>query len=59
MAKIPDIKVRSLTPNSFLHVKVIITNEFKIRQFVAVKLIKLATRILKCSFVFDDGNNRN
>ena len=59
MAKCPDIKIKSLTPNSFLRVKVIITTEFKIRQFIAIKLIKLATKILRCSFVFDDGDNKN
>jgi hypothetical protein len=43
-----DIKLRQLGEDSIIKVKVVITKEFKLRLWIALKLIALASFVLGC-----------
>ena len=51
MAYFTDYELRKLDESSILTVNVKVTKEIRFRMWLALKLIKLATRILGCNIV--------
>ena len=54
MAK-AEVNIKKLNHDYTMKVKVNVTNEFKIRLFLATALIKAAARLLGCNIEIENG----
>jgi hypothetical protein len=57
MASMNDIKIKKLKEDTVLKVRIIVTKEFRLRMWLALKLMRLSSFILGCGIEVEKSDN--